>query len=116
MGLVASLHGLMKLLKGPEFWQTLGGMPAFVPDIPWLQASLGTAAMLIELLGGLMVTFGIKVRYACFSLMLVLLVAFAHHLVNVDGFISLMLNSWPMELVLVFAFLAWTEGKALRQT
>jgi putative oxidoreductase len=114
MGLVMFLHGIMKVLGGPTFWQTLGGLPPMVPEIPWLRMSLGIVATFIELLGGLLLIINWRVRDASISIVLVMIAAFTYHLPNVDGFRSLMMNTWPLELALVYAAIAWlhpTKGR-----
>lgn len=86
-----------------------------VPDIGWLELGLGVVATLIELLGGLMLILGWRVRLAAIALVAVMLVAFTYHLPNVDGFRTLMTNTWPLELALVIGALAWMHpGNAQR--
>lgn len=113
MGVVMLLHGVMKAMGGPSFWQNLGGLPPMVPDIGWLELGLGVAATLIELVGGLMLILGWRVRLAAVAIVSVMLVAFTYHLPNVDGFRTLMTNTWPLELAFVYATIAWLHpGKA----
>lgn len=107
MGTVMLLHGVMKVMGGPAFWRNLGGLPPMVPDIGWLELGLGVVATLIELVGGLMLILGWQVRMAAVALVAVMLVAFTYHLPNVDGFRTLMTNTWPLELALVIGAIAW---------
>lgn len=101
-----TLHGLMKLMGGPSFWENLGGLPPIVPDIGWLQLILGLIAALIECVGGILVIAGYGVRWASIAIALVMLVAFTYHIPNVNSFDTLMYNTWPLEIGLVFAALA----------
>jgi len=106
MGGFMLLHGLMKLIAGPEFWQTLGGMPIFMPEIPWLRTVAGSTAMLIEIIGGLAVVFGYRVKVAATAIAFVMLCAFSKELVNIHDFRTLMLNTWPLEIGSVFVCIA----------
>jgi putative oxidoreductase len=106
MGVLMMLHGLMKILGGGTFLQNLGGLPPFVPDVAWLKMGLGTIAMLIELVGGLAIMIGFKVRWASILVVLVMLCAFTYHIQNIHSFSTLMYNTWPLEIAFVFASLA----------
>jgi putative oxidoreductase len=103
MGTIMVLHGLSKFLGGAATLQYVGGMPPFAPANPNLQLTIGTIAAAFEVIGGLGVITGIKFRWACAMLILVLLGATSYHLTQVTNFSSLMLNTWPLELAFVFA-------------
>lgn len=111
MGIAIALHGLMKALAGPSFWKKLGSMPPMIPDVEFLHYLLGTLAMLIELVGGILIAIGIKVRISSIAVVAVLLAAFAYHAESIKGFESLMRNSWPLELALVFCAIALMQKK-----
>ncbi len=111
MGVTMFLHGVMKLIGGPQFWETLGGLPPFVPDHPILQIGLGVLATLIELLGGLALIVGFRVRESSLAIVAVMLIAFSYHFSNVKDFSSLMRNTWPLELALVYFAIALMHWK-----
>lgn len=106
LGAVMALHGLSKFTAGADHLAYIGGMPPFVPENATLHLVLGILAAGIELFGGLAVALGFKVRWACLALVLVLLGAISYHVTQVQGFTSLMLNTWPLELAFVFISLA----------
>jgi uncharacterized membrane protein YphA (DoxX/SURF4 family) len=106
MGVIMMMHGMMKILGGRVFLENLGGLPPFIPDIGWLKFGLGTIAMLIELVGGLLIVIGFKVRCASVLMVLVMLVAFTYHIQNIHDISTLMYNTWPLEIAFVFASLA----------
>jgi uncharacterized membrane protein YphA (DoxX/SURF4 family) len=104
LGTVLALHGASKLLGGAAALTYIGGMPPFAPhNSPNEQLLLGGLAATAELLGGLGVATGVLYRYACALSILVLAAAFSFHITQVHDFSSLMLNTWPLELALVFA-------------
>ena len=100
------LHGLMKLTSGPGFWENLGGLPPMVPDIGWLKLTLGLIAALIEFSCGILVAAGIGVRYAAIPVIVIMLIAFSYHVPNINSLNTLMFNSWPLEIGLIFTGLA----------
>jgi len=106
LGITICGHGIMKVIGGPVFWQTLGGLPPFVPDVAQLQLALGIVAMLIELVGGVFLVVNYRVREAALAIVAVMLVAFSYHLPSVKDFSSLMRNTWPLELALVYVAIA----------
>jgi uncharacterized membrane protein YphA (DoxX/SURF4 family) len=104
LGTVLALHGLSKILGGTAALTYIGGMPPFAPhNNPNAQLALGALAATAELLGGIGVATGILYRYACVLAIAVLAAAFSFHVTQVHDFSSLMLNTWPLELALVFA-------------
>jgi uncharacterized membrane protein YphA (DoxX/SURF4 family) len=106
LGTVLALHGLSKVLGGAATLTYIGGMPPFAPhDSPNAQLVLGAMATAAELLGGLGVATGVLYRYACMLAIVVLASAFSFHVTQVHDFSSLMLNTWPLELALVFVAL-----------
>jgi putative oxidoreductase len=112
LGTVLALHGLSKILGGAAALTYVGGMPPFAPhNSPTIQLILGSMAATAEILGGLGVATGVYFRYACALAILVLASAFSFHATQVHDFSSLMLNTWPLELALVFAGL-FIAGKS----
>jgi len=106
IGTVLALHGLSKLLGGAATLTYVGGMPPFAPhNSPTAQLVLGAVAVALEILGGIGVVAGYGYRYACGAAILVLAGAASYHLTQVTDFSSLMMNTWPIELLLVFVAL-----------
>ncbi len=103
MGSLMVLHGLSKFAGGTGTLQYVGGMPPFAPANPHLQLALGILAAAFEVIGGLGVITGVKFRWACTMLILVLLGATSYHMTQVKDFSSLMMNTWSLELIFVFA-------------
>lgn len=113
MGALMCAHGVMKIVRGPEFIEKLGGMPPFIPDVQVLHVVLGWLAVACEVLGGLGVITGIKFRWACGLIVAVMIPAWAYHLGQVSDFPSFMTNTWPLEIALVFtAFAIIGKGRA----
>jgi uncharacterized membrane protein YphA (DoxX/SURF4 family) len=104
LGTVLALHGLAKVLGGAATLTYVGGMPPFAPhNNPTAQLALGSLAAAAEILGGLGVATGVLYRYACALAIGELAAAFSFHAGQVHDFGSLMQNTWPLELALVFA-------------
>jgi uncharacterized membrane protein YphA (DoxX/SURF4 family) len=106
MGAVMALHGLAKLAGGADVLRYVGGMVPHMPEDPTVRLILGGLAATFELVGGIGVILGCKVRWAAAMLVAVLAAAFTAHIGNVKDFSSLMLNTWPLELALVFVAIA----------
>lgn len=103
IGTVLALHGLSKLLGGAATLTYVGGMPPFAPhNSPTAQLILGAVAAAFEIIGGVGVATGCYYKTACISAILVLAGAASYHLTQVSSFSTLMLNTWPIELLLVF--------------
>lgn len=116
MGVAMMLHGIMKLIGGPSFWEKLGGMPPLVPEIPTVEMVLGFLAMAIELVGGLFVAIGYKVRLSAFAIVGVMVVAFIYHAQSINSFGSFVRNSWPLEIGLVFLSIAFIHSSRTEKT
>ena len=107
MGTVLALHGISKLLGGAATLTYVGGMPPFAPhNSPTAQLILGAVAAALEIIGGIGVATGYFYKTACIAAILVLGGAASYHLTQVHDFSSLMMNSWPIELLLVFVALS----------
>ncbi len=112
MGTIMVLHGIMKIAGGVGFITSLGGMPPFIPENATLRLTLGTVALLFEIVGGLGVVFGYRFKTSCTLIILVMIPAFVYHLGSISGFRSFMTNTWPLELAFVFtAFIFIGPGK-----
>ena len=87
IGIMFVLHGLPKLIAGPETWTLLGGsMKAlgigFVPTV-W-----GFMAALSECAGGILLVLGFFTRPACFFLLTTMVVATMMHIGKGDPFLK----------------------------
>jgi uncharacterized membrane protein YphA (DoxX/SURF4 family) len=102
MGSMMILHGIMKIVGGLDFIQKLGAMPPFVPNNPTVHLVLGVIAVLFEIVGGLGIVTGFRFKTACIMIIMIMIPAFLYHLGNVNSFVSLMKNSWPLEIAFVF--------------
>ena len=105
IGAMFVLHGLAKVFGGIETIRYVGGMPPFVPQIPTLQLALGLVATALEIVGGLGLITGFKLRYSAGLLSVILLAATSYHMTQVSSFSTLMTNTWPLELFFVTAAL-----------
>jgi len=112
MGGMLLLHGVMKIVKGLDFIEKLGGMPPGVPNVGWVQMVLGFLAVSFEILGGLGVMTGVRFKTACILIVAVMIPAFLYHATNVTGFESFVRNAWPLEIGFVFfAFMFIGPGR-----
>jgi uncharacterized membrane protein YphA (DoxX/SURF4 family) len=102
IGTVLALHGLAKLIGGTATLTYVGGMPPFAPhNSPSAQLVLGLVAAIFELVGGIGIATGYFYKVACWAAILLLAGAASYHLTQVSSFSTLMLNTWPIELLLV---------------
>jgi putative oxidoreductase len=98
IGLMFVLHGLPKIAGGEEVWQKLGeAMQVF--GIYEYQVVWGYMAAFVECGGGVLLFFGLLHRVTCVLLFITMLVAFASHIFNGDGF---GLSSHSIELAILF--------------
>ncbi len=98
IGIMFMIHGLPKLIAGPEKWMIFGGsMKAlgvgFAPMV-W-----GFMAALSEFAGGLLLALGFFTRPACFFLLATMIVATAMHISKGDPFVK---YSHAMEAGILF--------------
>ena len=106
------VHGLPKLMAGPEMWEKVGGaMGKF--GITFYPVFWGFMAALSEGLGGILLTVGIGTRLAAAFMAATMTVASTQHLMSGD---PLSKASHAIELGIVFLALMWLgSGKyALR--
>ena len=101
IGAMFVMHGLPKLMAGPDKWTQLGGAMQYL-GISFLPIAWGLAAALSEVVGGLLLVFGLLFRPACLFLTLTMAVAANMHLGKGEG---LMAASHAIELGLLFVSL-----------
>ncbi len=110
-----ALHGLPKILGGPEGWSNLGayGMPFFEKGV--ITMILGFLAAVIEFFGGIAVACGIFTKWASLGIVAVMAVAFTTHLKDITGPLTFAKDAgWSLELMIAFLaiFLASGKGKS----
>ena len=109
IGLMLMLHGIPKLLGGPDGWENLGqfGLP-FLPE-GFISIAFGFAAMASELAGGLLLAFGKYHRVVCASLAVTMAVALSTKLGDATEITNFAKTAgWPLELLIVFVALFFT--------
>jgi putative oxidoreductase len=110
MGAMMALHGLAKIVGGGDTLRYVAGMVPQMPDDPTLRLVMGGLAAAMELVGGIGLIIGCHVRWAAGMLIVVLAAALCAHLGAVKDFPSLMLNTWPLELIFVMVALFFVGG------
>ncbi len=85
IGAMFILHGLPKLMGGPEKWVQLGQAMELV-GISQLPVFWGFMAGFAEVGGGILLALGLLFRPACFLLLITMIVATIRHAVGGDGF------------------------------
>lgn len=83
--LIFYLHGIPKLMGGPERWQRLGSSLSGSLGIDGVNVFFGFMAMMAETLGGILILVGLYTRISASFLAFTMLVAFSGHLAR-DGF------------------------------
>lgn len=109
IGIMFILHGLPKIVGGPERWEALAqtGLPFLPTGI--LSILLGLAAAVAEFGGGLFLTVGRYHRIACAALAATMAVAVSTKLGDVTGIMDFAFKAgWPLELLIVFVALFLT--------
>lgn len=109
IGVMFVLHGIPKLLGGPERWESVAqlGLP-FLPG-GFIAIAFGFAAMATELGGGILLAMGKFHRIVCAALAAVMLVAFTTKIGDVTGIGDFAKAvGWPLELMIVFVALFFT--------
>ena len=97
------VHGLPKLMAGPEMWGQIGGAMGKLGITAW-PTIWGLLASLAEGLGGLCLVLGVGTRLAAFFMAFTMMVASMHHLTSGD---PLSKASHAIELGFVFLALVW---------
>ena len=104
VGVMMALHGLPKIVGGPDQWAGLGGALPFLPDA--LRPVAGFLAAVAEFGGGLCLATGVLFRWACLFLMGTMAVAFSTKLGEFNGVMDFAYQAgWPLELLVVFTAL-----------
>lgn len=108
IGAMFVMHGLPKLLGGPEKWTQLGGAMQYL-GIGFMPLVWGLAAALSEFVGGILLAIGVLFRPACLFLTATMAVAATMHLGKGEG---LMGAAHAIELgILFFALLFIGPGR-----
>ncbi len=85
LGIAFLLHGIPKIMGGPEKWQGLGGAMSML-GITFAPVFWGFLAALSEALGGALLILGIFFRPACLFLAITMAVALNMHIAKGDTF------------------------------
>lgn len=85
LGIVFLMHGIPKIMGGPEKWQGLGGAMGML-GITFAPVFWGFMAALSEALGGALLILGIFFRPACLFLAITMAVALNMHIGRGDTF------------------------------
>jgi putative oxidoreductase len=96
------VHGLPKLMGGPERWERVGGALSSLGIDLWPQF-FGLAAGLTEFVGGILIVLGLWFRPATLMIAVVLLVATIQKIAG-DGWFASAHPAEVMMLMIVFAF------------
>lgn len=104
IGMMFILHGMPKLMGGPDKWADVGGAMESI-GIHFLPAFWGFMAGFTETVGGLLLILGLAFVPATLMLAFTMLIAFLKHVTNGDGFIGF---SHSLEAMILFIGLAIT--------
>jgi len=96
------VHGLPKLLGGPERWKAVGSAMSHL-GIHFAPVAWGFAAAMAEFAGGILLILGLFTRFASASMAFVMLVAATQHLAKGDPLVR---ASHPIEVGIVLVALA----------
>jgi putative oxidoreductase len=108
IGVMFVLHGLPKLIAGPETWTMLGGSMK-VLGIGFAPTAWGFMAALSECAGGILLVLGFFTRPACFFLLTTMIVATMMHIGKGDPSLK---YSYAMESgILFFSLIIIGPGK-----
>ncbi|PST84993.1 DoxX family protein [Pedobacter yulinensis] len=84
IGIMFMVHGLPKLMGGPEMWAQVGGAMKVV-GIDFAPTFWGLLAAIAEGIGGFLLLIGLFFRPAAIALAFTMIIAAAMHLSNGDG-------------------------------
>ncbi len=98
IGIMFTIHGLPKLIAGPETWTMLGGSMKSL-GVGFAPMAWGFMAAFSEFAGGLLLALGFFTRPACFFLLVTMIVATAMHISKGDPFVA---YSHAMEAGILF--------------
>lgn len=103
IGFMIMMHGLPKILGGPETWAFLGGAMENL-GITFFPVFWGFMAAITEFLGGIFIMLGLFHRIAAILLTFTMGVAVLMHVANGDPFMEPGVSdiAYPLELGIVF--------------
>lgn len=109
IGVMFILHGLPKLMGGPEGWEGLAqyGLPFLPTGI--VSVIFGFFAVAAEFGGGILLILGFYHRIACLALIATMAVAMTTHfgeVTGIDNFAKTL--GWTIELIIVFTAMLFT--------
>ncbi len=108
IGVMIFLHGLPKILGGPELWTKVGSSVGYF-GIDFAHVFWGLMAGLAETLGGVLIFFGFLTRPAAFFVLMVMVVAAAKGFFMGGGFPVI---SHPVEMgITMLAIIITGPGK-----
>ena len=108
IGIMFILHGLPKLIGGPEIWTKVGGALS-VLGIGFAPGFFGLMAAISEFGGGILLALGLFTRPASVFLLITMIVATLMHVSSGDPFVR---YSHALEsAILFFSFLFIGPGK-----
>ncbi len=87
IGIMFMIHGMPKLIAGPEKWVMLGGTMKSL-GVGFAPMAWGFMAALSECAGGLLLALGFFTRPACFCLLSTMIVAASMHISKGDPFVA----------------------------
>ena len=104
VGIVFMMHGIPKLLGGPELWAKYGQAMSHI-GIDFFPAFWGFMAAFAEAVGGLLILLGLAFLPATLILSFTMLIAFWMHFSTDADFVK---YSHPLKSLIVFISLAVT--------
>ncbi|MBS1258232.1 MAG: hypothetical protein MAG551_01285 [Candidatus Scalindua arabica] len=87
IGVMFIMHGLPKLMGGPEKWVMLGGTMKSL-GVDFAPMAWGFMGAFSECIGGLLLALGLFTRPACFALLATMIVAASMHIGKGDPFVK----------------------------
>ena len=104
LGVLFIFHGFPKLFGGPEAWGQLG-MAMQGLGIDFAPVFFGFMAAFTEFFGGILLIFGLYMMPTLLLLIITMVVAFLHHLVQGDSFSQI---AHPLKAAIAFIALLLT--------
>lgn len=101
IGVSMMMHGIPKLMAGPEMWTGLGGAMGNL-GITFAPTFWGFLAAFAEGVGGLLIALGLFVRPVSLMLVFNMIVAMMMHIAQGDGFMG---YGHALDLLIIFAAL-----------
>lgn len=101
IGVSMMMHGIPKLMAGPEMWTGLGGAMGNL-GITFAPTFWGFMAAFAEGVGGLLIALGLFVRPVSLMLVFNMVVAIMMHIAQGDGFMG---YGHALDLLIIFAAL-----------